>query len=258
MRFYLVDAFTEEAFAGNTAGVVLLDEPADSAWMQSVATELKHSETAFVVLADEGPLELRWFTPASEVDLCGHATLATAHVLGGDRVFDTKSGPLHCTTHPDGRVEMDFPADPPAPAPVDLRSALATALPGVRIEYCARGVSDLLVVASEAAEVRRLQPDFAELATLPVRGVIVTARSDIDGVDYVSRCFYPAKGIDEDPVTGSAHCTLAAYWSPRLGADDLIGAQLSTRGGRVRTVLRGDRVGLTGNAVTIASGELLV
>lgn len=215
MRFYLVDAFTDEAFAGNTAGVVLLDEPADSAWMQSVATELKHSETAFVVLADEGPLELRWFTPASEVDLCGHATLATAYVLGGDRVFDTKSGPLHCTT-------------------------------------------DLLVVASEAAEVRRLQPDFAELAALSVRGVIVTARSDIDGVDYVSRCFYPAKGIDEDPVTGSAHCTLAAYWSPRLGADDLIGAQLSTRGGRVRTVLRGDRVGLTGNAVTIASGELLV
>ncbi|MGH3519890.1 MAG: PhzF family phenazine biosynthesis protein [Haloechinothrix sp.] len=256
MQFFLVDAFTSTAFAGNTAAVVLLDEPADDAWMQAVAAEFKHSETAFVQVEGGEPKPLRWFTPTTDVDLCGHATLATAHVLGGNQTFSTRSGDLHCTATDSGWVEMDFPADRAAPLAPDAR--LAAALPGVTIQQYARGVSDLLVVAAAPEQVRALQPDLAAIAAFGARGLIVTAPPDRAGIDFISRCFYPASGVDEESVTGSAHCTLAPYWSQRLGSNELVGVQASQRGGIVRTTLRGERVGLAGQAVTVARGDLMV
>lgn len=252
MRLYIVDAFTDSAFRGNPAGVVLLDAPADDAWMQSVAAELKHSETAFVVTTSEVK-PLRWFTPETEVDLCGHATLASAHVLGGSQIFTTRSGELRCTAK-DGRIEMVFPADPPFPSDDDVRAGL----PSVPVEYVARGVSDLLVVTTDAKHVRECDPELAVIATWDARCVIVTAPGDRPGVDFVSRVFGPAVGVPEDPVTGSAHCTLAPYWASRLGRTDLTGEQASPRGGIVRTSVAGDRVTLAGTAVTVVEGELLV
>ncbi|CAL99922.1 PhzF family phenazine biosynthesis protein [Saccharopolyspora erythraea NRRL 2338] len=260
MRAYVVDSFTDRAFSGNPAGVVLLDAPADAAWMQSVAAELKHSETAFVVVGGDAPAKpLRWFTPDTEVPLCGHATLATAHVLGGDQLFDTASGELRCTAGEDGWIEMDFPVD--VPEPVEPPEELTAGLPGITIEQVAEGATKLLVRAASAAEVRALHPDFDALVQVPKPGVVVTAPGDHDGVDFVSRVFAPRVGIPEDPVTGSAHCTLAAWWSTRLdrtghGAE-FVGEQASARGGTVRMTLRGDRVGLRGRAVTVLEGELL-
>lgn len=261
MRLYLVDAFTSSAFAGNAAGVVLLDEPADPAWMQSVAAELKHSETAFVqaAVADDNPKPLRWFTPTAEVDLCGHATLATAHVLGGAQVFNTRSGLLRCTSG-EGGVRMDFPADPPKADPA-LRAEVSLALPGVpddEIDYVGRGVSDVLVQVTDATQVRELLPDIAAVSRIAARCLIVTAPGDHEGVDFVSRVFGPRVGIDEDPVTGSAHCTLAPFWSERIAKAELVGEQASRRGGIVRTEPDGDRVWLTGAAVTVFEGDLLV
>ncbi|MEU7633134.1 PhzF family phenazine biosynthesis protein [Nocardia sp. NPDC049220] len=246
MRFWLVDSFTDTPFAGNPAGVVLLNTPADDTWMQAVASEFKHSETAFV----HGD-RLRWFTPAREVDLCGHATLAAAHVLGGDHVFRTRSGPLTCRAD-NGWVHMDFPADPPEPSTVDV----AQALPGVTVEFVGRGVSDVIVAVNDAAEARAVQPDLSIVSNWDARGLIITAPGDRPGIDMVSRTFYPAYGVPEDPVTGSAHCTLAPYWADRLGRPELVGEQASQRSGIVRMHLRGDRVGLAGQAVTVASGEL--
>jgi predicted PhzF superfamily epimerase YddE/YHI9 len=265
---FVVDAFTDRPFAGNPAGVVLLTEPRDAAWMQAVAAEMKHAETAFVEMTDDDVLPLRWFTPAAEVDLCGHATLATAHALAGRgrssdrgdidsrvRRFGTRSGVLTCTATGDGWVEMDFPADPPGPVDVPR---LLDALPGTTVKEVARGVSDVLVEVASAAEVRALRPDLAAIAEIDARGVIVTAPGDRDGLDVVSRCFYPAVGVPEDPVTGSAHCTLASWWAPRLGHDDLVAEQASERGGLVRMTLRQDRVGLAGQAVTVLQGQLNV
>jgi len=252
---YVVDAFTDRAFAGNPAGVVLLGGPADDAWMQSVAAEVKHAETAFVRVDREDPLPLRWFTPVAEVDLCGHATLATAHVLGGSRSFRTRSGVLTCTAG-DGWVEMDFPADPAEPA--ELTGPLRAGLPGVTVRAVARAVSDVLVEVASADEVRGLRPDFAALAEVPGRGVIVTAPGDRPDLDVVSRCFYPSYGVPEDPVTGSAHCTLASWWTPRLGRANLLAEQASARGGLVRTTLDHDRVRLAGQAVTVIQGRLFV
>ncbi|TNC28142.1 PhzF family phenazine biosynthesis protein [Amycolatopsis alkalitolerans] len=251
MRLYIVDAFTGTAFAGNPAGVVLLDEPADPAWMQSVAAELKHAETAFVEVGGEGPKSLRWFTPTVEVDLCGHATLATGHALGGSQVFTTRSGELR-TTAEDGWVHMDFPADPPAAATDEIT------LPGVTVKEVLRGKWDILVRAGDAGEVRGLEPDLDTIAGWDARCVIVTAPGDRPGIDFVSRVFGPAVGVPEDPVTGSAHCALSPYWSAELGRDELVGEQASARGGTVRVSLRGDRVGLAGQAVTTVRGELMV
>ncbi|WAL66291.1 PhzF family phenazine biosynthesis protein [Amycolatopsis cynarae] len=253
MRLYVVDAFTDTAFSGNPAGVVLLDEPAAPEWMQSVAAELKHAETAFVVVNGDGPLPLRWFTPTTEVDLCGHATLATGHVLGGSRVFLTNSGELR-TTAEDGWISMDFPADPPSPAD----DSVTDALPGVTVEEVLRGKWDILVRAGSAAEVRALDPDLAAIAQWPARCVVVTAPGDKPGTDFVSRVFGPAVGVPEDPVTGSAHCALAPYWAAKLGRDELVGEQASPRGGVVRVRTGGDRVTLVGRAVTVLSGELHV
>jgi predicted PhzF superfamily epimerase YddE/YHI9 len=257
VQLHIVDAFTDAPFGGNQAGVVLLDgRTRDDAWMQSVAAELGFSETAFTPgTAVSEPRPLRWFTPTTEVDLCGHATLATAHVLGGDQRFGTRSGELRCVAAPDGWVEMDFPADPPLPIDGDT---VAAAVAGLTVTSVGRGVSDVLVEVAYAAEVRAFVPDFAALAAVPARGVIVTAAGDRAGVDFVSRCFYPATGVPEDPVTGSAHTTLACWWAGRLGREELVGEQASARGGVVRVVMRGDRVGLAGRAVTVSRGELLV
>jgi len=253
MRLYIVDAFTSEAFAGNSAGVVLLDSPGDADWMQSVAAELKHAETAFVEISGDGPKSLRWFTPETEVDLCGHATLATTHVLGGEQTFTTRSGELRCRAE-DGWVSMDFPSDPPRESDDDLSSIL----PGVSFEYVGRSLQNLFAVVDDAALVRSLAPDLAALRAHWTGRLMVTAPGDVEGIDFVTRFFAPGVGIDEDPVTGSAHGVLAPYWAARLGGDELVGEQASARGGIVRMSLEGDRVLLSGQAVTVASGELHV
>jgi PhzF family phenazine biosynthesis protein len=258
---YQVDAFTAEPFAGNPAAVCLLDRPAGAAWMQAVAAEMNLAETAFVVPTGDR-FGLRWFTPAVEVDLCGHATLAAAHVIwstpllgaGQPCRFDTRSGELACHRRDDGWIEMDFPATPaePATAPPGLFDAL-----GVAPAPVWRSRFDYLVELPSAGAVRSLSPDFRRLATIDTRGVIVTAPGDDS--DFVSRFFAPAVGIDEDPVTGSAHCCLAVHWAGRLNrTGELVGRQLSRRGGVVRCALDGDRVRLAGQAVTVLRGELTV
>ena len=250
-NLYIVDAFTDQPFRGNPAGVMLLtsDFPADE-WMQDLAAELRHAETAFVLpFGDEW--KLRWFTPKVEVDLCGHATLATAHVLGGDNAFHTRSGVLRTSATGDGWIRMDFPADPPSP--IEYQDVLG----GIEVSAAVRGVSDILVQVASEDDVRSVEPDMEALAKLPVRGIIVTAQGRGD-VDIVSRCFYPAAGVPEDPVTGSAHCTLASYWCPLLGRDRLVAQQLSPRGGTLRLLLDGDRVHLEGRAVTILEGRIRI
>ncbi|MEC3978578.1 PhzF family phenazine biosynthesis protein [Amycolatopsis sp. H20-H5] len=253
MRFYLVDAFTADAFAGNTATVVLLDSPAEPGWMQAVAAEFKHSETAFVVTSGEGPKSLRWFTPAAEVDLCGHATLATTHVLGGEQVFATRSGELSCRAE-GGWVGMDFPVDPPVESDDDLSGIL----PGVEIQYVGRSRENLFAVLAKADDVRALQPDLDALAATWTGRLIVSAFEGKGEIHFVSRFFAPGVGIDEDPVTGSAHCSLAPYWGKRLDDKKLAGYQASARGGLVRMQLDGDLVKIIGQAVTVAEGELHV
>ncbi|MEU8912695.1 PhzF family phenazine biosynthesis protein [Streptomyces nigrescens] len=262
MRAFIVDAFTDRPFAGNPAGVCLLDEPADAAWMQRVAAELNLPETAFVHRTAENTYGLRWFTPTVEVDLCGHATLATTHVLHTTQGaapdaalhFDTLSGALTARRHDQGVISLDFPADVPTatPVPPDLADAL-----GAEPKWTGRARHDLLVELPDAATVRDLTPDIAALADFSGRAVIVTASAP-DGADhdFVSRVFAPAAGIPEDPVTGAAHCVLAPLWSGRLGRTTLTGVQLSPRGGRVGVELRGDRVTLLGQAVTVFDGEL--
>ncbi len=250
----VVDAFTDEAFRGNPAAVCLLERPADEAWMQSVAAELNLSETAFLVARDDGAHDLRWFTPAAEVDLCGHATLASAHVLGGAGRFHTRSGVLTCTAVGGGWIEMDFPSL--APTPISYDDSLARVL-GAEIYTVARSRFDLLVELGSAADVRSLQPDLRAIAALDARGMMVTAPGDRDGIDCVSRFFGPKVGVNEDPVTGSAHCVLAPFWAARLGRTELVGEQASARGGIVRMRLDGDRVVLGGQAVTVWEGQLL-
>ena len=252
----VVDAFTDAAFGGNPAAVCRLDRPADAVWMQHVATEMNLSETAFLVERTDGALDLRWFTPATEVALCGHATLASAHVLGGDATFHTLSGVLTCRKESDGWIEMDFPALPAAPTTYD--DALTRALGTTEVYTVGRSRFDLVVELGTAAEVRSLQPDMRALAALDARGITVTAPGDREGIDCVSRFFAPAVGVDEDPVTGSAHCVLAPFWAERLGRPELVGEQASARGGIVRMRLDGDRVALGGQAVTVWQGNLLL
>jgi len=260
-----VDAFTSEPFGGNPAAVCLLDAPADEAWMQAVAAEMNLSETAFVVTArnPDGPLGLRWFTPTLEVALCGHATLASAHVLsetgrlgaGGTAHFATASGVLVASRASDGSIELDFPALPNTP--VDPPRTLAAAL-GAAVVATARNTHDLLVELADATTVRALAPDIDALAAIDVRAVVVTARGEPDsGFDFVSRCFAPRAGIAEDPVTGSAHCALAPYWAPKLDKVDFVAAQASRRGGVVHCrLVSPDRVVLSGRATTVWHGEL--
>ncbi len=261
IRFQHVDAFTDRPFAGNPAGVCLLSEGASAEWMQHAAAEANLSETAFVRRRSDGAFDLRWFTPTVEVDLCGHATLATAHTLWelGELAptevarFHTRSGLLTASRHSDW-IELDFPTS--ATEPVTPPAGLLEAL-GLGGTFVGKTCFDFLVEAESEADVRSAAPDFHALKSLGARGVMITARSESAAADFVSRFFAPGVGIDEDPVTGSAHCALAPYWQAKLGKADLVGHQVSARGGVVRCRVAGNRVVLSGQAVTIVRGEWL-
>ena len=254
-----VDAFADRPFSGNPAAVCVLPEAAPDRWMQDVAREMNLSETAFLVAEPDG-FRLRWFTPAVEVDLCGHATLASAHVLWetgrigphATARFLTRSGLL--TASRDGEwIEMDFPAEPPVEA-----EAPAGLLESLRVEpiRVSRNRFDYLVEVADESVVRACSPDFTRLRSVEARGVIVTSAASGPDSDFVSRFFAPRAGVDEDPVTGSAHCCLAPYWGARFGRDTLTGYQASRRGGTVHVRLNGSRVILRGKAVTVLRGDL--
>jgi PhzF family phenazine biosynthesis protein len=260
VRIVQVDAFTAKPFGGNPAAVCVLAAARETEWMAKVAMEMNLSETAFLHPEGDG-YRLRWFTPTVEVDLCGHATLATAHVLWEDghlpadaaARFHTKSGVLACRRRGDW-IEMNFPAklEEAAEPPAELAGALGLE----RLPYVGRNQFDYLVEVGDEATLRGLKPRHEVLRQLPVRGVIVTARGTGE-YDFVSRFFAPGSGIDEDPVTGSAHCALAPFWAARLGKTEMTGFQASARGGVVKVRLEGDRVVLMGQAVTVLRGELL-
>ena len=257
---YQVDAFTDTPFAGNPAAVCVMAETASERWMQDVAREMNLSETAFLVGRNDG-YSLRWFTPVVEVDLCGHATLASAHVLwetGEANVdetirFHTRSGLLSATRDGDW-IELDFPATPVRPC--DPPAAFIDAL-GVSPAYVGKSIFDYLVEVSSEAEVREVAPDFGALGRVDTRGVIVTSRSDSPECDFVSRFFAPATAVDEDPVTGSAHCALGPYWQSRLGKSEFAARQISERGGELRVRVDGDRVRIAGQAVTVMQATLV-
>jgi len=260
LRIFQVDAFTDEPYAGNPAAVCILPAPRAARWMQKVAAEMNLSETAFLVPRDGG-YNLRWFTPTVEVDLCGHATLASAHVLWESEYlkpheqarFYTRSGLLTAKRQHDW-IEMDFPATPEraAKTPAGLGRAL-----GVALKYVGKSKFDILVEVDSEATVRALKPDFTRLGKIATRGVIVTSRATTPGFDFVSRFFAPASGVNEDPVTGSAHCCLGPFWKKRLGKDQFIAYQASSRGGVVRVRLKGKRVILDGKAITVLRGQLV-
>jgi PhzF family phenazine biosynthesis protein len=274
-----VDAFTDCQYAGNPAGVCFPVGLADPVWMQAVATEVGVAETAFLVGHGGGAFDLRWFTPTTEVPLCGHATLAAAHVIwalglepdGTELTFATASGPLVARRSSDGWIELDFPATPPLPVAPDSERwheavALSVAL-GVAVKEAAALGRNWILLAATAQEVRAARPDFSAVAALGDM-VVLTAPSDgvlpatatlpkgIAAANFVSRVFVPAWGIPEDPVTGSAHCALGPFWAPRLGRNEMVGFQASTRGGVVRVRVAGDRVVLGGQAVTTIVGQL--
>jgi predicted PhzF superfamily epimerase YddE/YHI9 len=258
---HVIDAFTDVPFQGNPAAVCVVDHAEEEAWMQRVAREMNLSETAFVRPIDDG-YHLRWFTPGAEVTLCGHATLASAFTLwttgrlapDAEARFHTLSGWLTCRREGNWIV-MDFPAKPVTACepPPGLADALGCTLGPVGLNGM-----DYLVEVADAAIVRGLSPNFTALSALPVRGVIVTSASDTPGVDFVSRFFAPAVGVNEDPVTGSAHCALGPYWSAKLGKGDLVGRQVSARGGTVKVGVRGDRILLSGQAVLVSLVTLFV
>lgn len=259
-RILQVDAFTSEPFAGNPAAVCLLPGVRDEKWMQSVAREMNLSETAFLMREGAG-FNLRWFTPEVEVALCGHATLASAHVLWEEGIlayseqayFYTRSGLL--TASFDGKaIELDFPAKPVAPTttPAGLFEAL-----GVQTSCLGRSDFDYLLLLGSEQEVRDVAPDFGRLGKVEARGIIVTAKCEGAEFDFVSRFFAPASGVNEDPVTGSAHCSLGPFWQERLGKSEMRAHQVSARGGVLTVRVEGDRVFLGGQAVTVLRGELV-
>ncbi|HEY3609624.1 MAG TPA: PhzF family phenazine biosynthesis protein [Pseudonocardiaceae bacterium] len=266
-RIWVVDAFADRPFDGNPAAVVLLDQPASPSWMQSIAAEMNLSETAFLHRADNDEWTLRWYTPTVEVRLCGHATLAAAHVLmseglAADRVaFRTRSGQL--TARRDGDlIALDMPSRPLlTDAPPD---GLAAVFGSTSYRFAGRTgeadpiATDLLVALPDADAVRALRPDLTRLAALPFGGLIVTAQADLPRIDFVSRYFAPRQGIAEDPVTGAAHCVLAPYWSAATGRTAFVAAQLSARSGIVRVVHCGPVTQLSGRAVTVLAGRLTV
>jgi len=259
LKITQVDSFTATPFAGNPAAVCLLPAAREAAWMQAVAREMNLSETAFLVRRPDG-FDLRWFTPAIEVDLCGHATLASAHALWEEGKlpldqqarFHTRSGLLTADRAGDW-IEMDFPAklEAAVPAPEGLIEAL-----GVTPKYIGKNAFDYIVELDSEEMLRSLKPNFSMLQKLPVRGVIVTSRAK--DYDFISRFFAPGSGVDEDPVTGSAHCCLGPFWGPRLNKTEFVAYQASSRGGVVRVRLDGTRVKLAGQAVTVLRCELLV
>jgi len=262
IRIVQVDAFTDRPFAGNPAAVCVLREPRPEQWLRDVAREMNLSETAFLTPANDGEYKLRWLTPAIEVDLCGHATVASAHVLwqdghlkeGKQARFHTRSGLLTADRRGDW-IELDFPAKLAVPAepPVELLPALGVA----EAKYVGKNAFDYLVEVDSEETLRALAPDHSTLRRIPVRGVIVTARASNTGFDFVSRFFAPGSGVDEDPVTGSAHTALGPFWSGPLGKTEFTAYQASARGGVVKVRLEGDRVILGGQAVTVMTGELL-
>ena len=264
MRIVQVDAFASRPFSGNPAAVCVLPAPAAQGerWMQDVARELNLAETAFLHPENEG-YRLRWFTPTVEVALCGHATLASAHVLweegrlppGRQARFHTQSGLLTADRRGDW-IELDFPATPPAPNPAP--PGLAAALGGSIVpRWVGRSKFDYLVEVDSEDTVRALTPDISALEKLEARGIIVTSRATTPGYDFVSRFFAPRAGVPEDPVTGSAHCALTPFWSERLHRTEMTAYQASPRGGVIRVRLASDRVMLAGQAVTVLRGELL-
>jgi PhzF family phenazine biosynthesis protein len=262
LRLRTVDAFTEQPFTGNPAAVVVLNEAPPDAWMAALAREMNLSETAFVIreVLPDADFRLRWFTPTMEVELCGHATLASAHCLLEDGVsspirFATRSGVLTVSRLQDGSLEMDFPAVPAVP--VDAMSGMAEAL-GTPVQWTGRsrgGIDFLVGLLADEGTVRDLHPNLAGVASLGASGVIVTAAADLGhAYDFVSRVFAPSAGIPEDPVTGSSHAILAPFWAERLGRTSLVGRQVSARSGLVGVELRGDRVAVSGRAVTVLDG----
>jgi PhzF family phenazine biosynthesis protein len=263
----VADAFTAEPYRGNPAGICVLPTPASDQWMQSVAIEMNHAETAFLLKTSDG-YDLRWFTPGGEVDLCGHATLASAHYLwetgalaaGEQARFHTRSGLLTADRLVlDGQswIELDFPSEPAQPAATPANLAVML---GAEPVFIGRNRMDYFVELKDEATVRNLKPDFKQIAALStaedVRGIVVTAAGTHSEADVVSRCFYPRFLLDEDPVTGSAHCAIAPYWIPRLGKQEIIAYQASTRGGWLRLRIADNRVKLRGQAVTTLRGEL--
>ena len=261
MRLLQIDAFTSEPFKGNPAAVCFMDGERDDRWMANVAAEMNLAETAFLRPREDG-WSLRWFTPTVEVDLCGHATLASAHAIWSENIssdavlrFHTKSGVLTAVRDGDF-IELDFPAkrDEQIAAPAGLLDALGT----TQATYVGRNQFDYIVELPSEKDVHNLRPDHGVLRQLPVRGIIVTSRADAGEYDFVSRFFAPGSGVDEDPVTGSAHCCLTPYWAQRLRKNEMNAWQASPRGGAVRVRLEGDRVKLAGHAVTVLRGELVV
>ncbi|MGD8530902.1 MAG: PhzF family phenazine biosynthesis protein [Syntrophobacterales bacterium] len=260
LKIFQVDAFTDKPFTGNPAAVCILPEARDEIWMQNVAREMNLSETAFLCQQEDG-FSLRWFTPSVEVDLCGHATLASAHILweigmlarDQQARFHTRSGLLTAEKKGD-EVELNFPATPeePATAPSGLSEAL-----GLVPNYIGKSKFDYLLEVDSEELVRKLTPDFSQLRTVAIRGIIVTSSADSAEYDFVSRFFAPAVGVNEDPVTGSAHCCLGPFWSKKFGKNDFVAYQASPRGGIVRVRVEGDRVYLGGKAVTVFRGELV-
>lgn len=256
-----IDAFSDRPFAGNPAAVCILPAAATATWMQAVAAEMNLSETAFLYPIDGG-YQLRWFTPVAEVDLCGHATLASAHALWSEGhlsadqsiQFQTRSGRLSATCQGDW-ITLDFPASPVQP--VQAPAALVAGLGNPLLHFTGKAGKNYLVELGSAAAVRQLTPDFGQLQALPVDGVIVTSPADTAGVDFVSRYFAPAVGINEDPVTGSAHCTLGPYWQQKLKKATFLAHQVSARGGVIQVDCQGDRVYLSGQAVTVLRGQLV-
>jgi PhzF family phenazine biosynthesis protein len=263
-EIFQVDAFTNQPFCGNPAGVTILNQPAEPTWMQEVAREMNLSETAFLVKQSDG-FDLRWFTPAAEVDLCGHATLASAHMLWETGIlktdeqarFHTRSGLLTAEKKGDW-IEMNFPAK--LEKEIEPPPGLAAAL-GVQPSYVGRNQFDYLVEVNGEEIVRNLQPDISQLGKLPVRGTIITSRANLSqadqGFDFVSRFFAPAVGIPEDPVTGSAHSCLGPYWGKKLGKTEMLAYQASARGGVLRLRLEGERVILAGQAVTVLKATMV-
>lgn len=258
---YHADAFTDRPFAGNPAAVCVLEQDRDDTWKQAVAAEMNLSETAFVRPMEEGGFALQWFTPAAEVELCGHATLATAHTLWETQRtprdqpinFQTRHrGVLTCTRLEDGLIAMDFPADGTTeqPPPDGI-----IALLGVEPVRVVKGPYDWVLELPDETAVRAVEPDFTALARFEMRGVAVTAKCGRDGIDFVSRFFAPRLRVNEDPVTGSLHCMLGPYWATQLSKTVLEAEQVSARGGRLRVTVKGDRVELAGRAVTVARGE---
>ncbi|TVY01857.1 PhzF family phenazine biosynthesis protein [Paenibacillus cremeus] len=265
---HIVDAFADRPFRGNPAAVCLLERYPSDAVMQQIAMEMNLSETAFLCpCPEEGEhhFQLRWFTPVTEVDLCGHATLASAHYLWDtgaaplDRQlsFHTRSGLLTAKPSGDGWIQLDFPAEPVSEVEVNPDRLIA-ALGGVSsYRFVGTNRMDMVVELDSEETVRSLTPDFTAIRGLTgLRGLVVTARSSNPAYDFVSRCFFPGLGIDEDPVTGSTHCGLAPYWQPKLGRDQFIAKQLSGRTGTLRLAIAGDRVKLSGQAVTVLNGAL--